>query len=246
MILTEKIRAFLQQCSPHHRDREWYRLLEESLATPVSASEPMQYLEGISDLPGLVRALGYQKQCDEDGVMCEVSRQAVEEARTVLARMVEHQQTLWRGQSAPSHAGTPQPSSDARPSAAEQIAGATELTDSGWTVEAALRFYAEGKHFDAIEGRTRIIDTGAIASDALKGLSPQYAAMKGTSSDAWAVALVRRHMDMLKHGCSSSSQLIALENDTQAYLDTRPQPSAYICKCGLRVVPHRCSTEAEF
>ena len=68
-----------------------------------------------------------------------------------------------------------------QPSAAEQIAGASALTESGWTVEAALRFYSEGKHFDVVEGRTRILDTGGIASDALKGFSPQYAAMKGCS-----------------------------------------------------------------
>ena len=77
---------------------------QRSASAPF-AGEPMQYLEGISDLPGLVQALGYQKQCDQDGVMCEVSRQAVEEARTVLARMVEHQQALWRGQAAPSPSG---------------------------------------------------------------------------------------------------------------------------------------------
>ncbi|SCW91981.1 hypothetical protein [Pseudomonas sp. NFACC05-1] len=48
-----------------------------------------------------------------------------------------------------------------------------------WTPEEALRFYAEGKHFDIVDGRTRILCTGAIASHALKGLSADYADMKG-------------------------------------------------------------------
>lgn len=53
--------------------------------------------------------------------------------------------------------------------------------------EKALRFYANGGHFDTVrvdgdpegEKRTRIIDTGATASDALKSISPIYAEMKG-------------------------------------------------------------------
>lgn len=48
-----------------------------------------------------------------------------------------------------------------------------------WTPEEALRFYAEGKHFDTVGGRTRILCTGAIASHALKGLAGPYADMKG-------------------------------------------------------------------
>lgn len=48
-----------------------------------------------------------------------------------------------------------------------------------WTPEEALRFYAEGKHFDTADGRTRILCTGAIASHALKGLAGPYADMKG-------------------------------------------------------------------
>lgn len=48
-----------------------------------------------------------------------------------------------------------------------------------WTPEEALRFYAEGKHFDTDNGRTRILCTGAIASHALKGMSKEYADFKG-------------------------------------------------------------------
>lgn len=48
-----------------------------------------------------------------------------------------------------------------------------------WTPEEALRFYAEGKHFDTDRGRTRILDTGAIASNALKHASLAYLEMKG-------------------------------------------------------------------
>lgn len=49
-----------------------------------------------------------------------------------------------------------------------------------WTPEEALRFYAEGKHFDTDNGRTRILCTGAIASHALKGMSKEYADLKGS------------------------------------------------------------------
>lgn len=41
-------------------------------------------LAGVSDLPGLIGALESQKQCDPDGVECQVSRQAVDEALSVL------------------------------------------------------------------------------------------------------------------------------------------------------------------
>ncbi|MCZ9636832.1 hypothetical protein [Pseudomonas putida] len=53
-----------------------------------------------------------------------------------------------------------------------------------WTPEEALRFYAEGKHFDIDNGRTRILCTGAIASHALKGMGGEYADMKGAEPSA--------------------------------------------------------------
>ncbi len=53
-----------------------------------------------------------------------------------------------------------------------------------WTPEEALRFYAEGKHFDIDRGRTRILCTGAIASHALKGMGGEYADMKGIEPSA--------------------------------------------------------------
>ncbi|WP_201271345.1 hypothetical protein [Pseudomonas aeruginosa] len=56
---------------------------------------------------------------------------------------------------------------------------AADLERSNWTPEEALRWYAQGNHFDAVGGRTRIIDTGAIASNALKHLSLTYLEMKG-------------------------------------------------------------------
>lgn len=61
----------------------------------------------------------------------------------------------------------------------EGIAHQLERTD--WTPEEALRWYAEGKHFDVADGRTRIIDTGHVASNALKHFSLTYLEMKGDS-----------------------------------------------------------------
>lgn len=73
-----------------------------------------------------------------------------------------------------------------------------DMNESGWTPEQALRFYATGKHFDVVEGRTRILDTGAVASDALKGLSAEYAAGKGTSVSATAESLTTETADSVE------------------------------------------------
>lgn len=54
-----------------------------------------------------------------------------------------------------------------------------DLERVDWTPKEALRFYADGKHFDVVNGATRIIDTGAIASNALKHADIDYATMKG-------------------------------------------------------------------
>lgn len=61
---------------------------------------------------------------------------------------------------------------------------AAELERSDWTPEAALRFYAAGKHYDTVPNgdgtrNARILDNGAIASNALKALSRAYAVHKG-------------------------------------------------------------------
>jgi len=59
----------------------------------------------------------------------------------------------------------------------EGIADQIERVD--WTPEEALKWYASGKHFDVVNGRTRIIDSGSVASNALKHLSSEYLEMKG-------------------------------------------------------------------
>lgn len=59
----------------------------------------------------------------------------------------------------------------------QEIAAELERTD--WTPKQALKWYAEGKHFDVVAGRTRIIDTGHVASNALKHLSAEYLEHKG-------------------------------------------------------------------
>lgn len=45
------------------------------------------------DVDGLVAALGYQRQIDDDGTECGVSRQAVDEVRTLI---VEQRDTITR------------------------------------------------------------------------------------------------------------------------------------------------------
>ena len=56
---------------------------------------------------------------------------------------------------------------------------ANDLERSDWTPIEALQWYAAGKHFDVADGRTRIIDTGAVASNALKHASLAYLELKG-------------------------------------------------------------------
>ena len=56
---------------------------------------------------------------------------------------------------------------------------ADDLERSDWTPIEALQWYAAGKHFDVVDGRTRIIDTGAVASNALKHASLEYLELKG-------------------------------------------------------------------
>ena len=57
--------------------------------------------------------------------------------------------------------------------------------DEPWAPEEALRFYANGHHFDTVPSHggevayTRILDVGSIASNALKGLSAEHLEMKG-------------------------------------------------------------------
>jgi hypothetical protein len=51
------------------------------------------------------------------------------------------------------------------PAFSPAIVAALERTD--WSMEEALAFYADGKHFDVCTGRTRIVDTGEIAENAL-------------------------------------------------------------------------------
>lgn len=62
----------------------------------------------------------------------------------------------------------------------EEIQRDLERTD--WTPETALRWYAAGKHFDSVAGRTRILDTGAVASIALKRSDAAYHALKGADA----------------------------------------------------------------
>jgi hypothetical protein len=88
-----------------------------------------------------------------------------------------------------------------------------DMTESGWTPEQALRFYAEGRHFDVVNARTRILDTGAVASDALKGLSEGYAASKGCgdpsdSTTATALRLLRKRIP--SHGTYAEEMIDAL------------------------------------
>lgn len=55
----------------------------------------------------------------------------------------------------------------------------SQLERADWEPKEALQFYADGNHFDVVDGKTRILDTGGIASNALKSLSIDRLELKG-------------------------------------------------------------------
>lgn len=62
-----------------------------------------------------------------------------------------------------------------------------DLERSDWTPEEALHWYAAGKHYDTVPNgdgtsSARILDNGAVASNALKHLSREYAEHKGDAA----------------------------------------------------------------
>ena len=54
-----------------------------------------------------------------------------------------------------------------------------EIERTDWTPAEALQFYADQRNFDIVGGHARIIDNGAIASNALKHLSIDRLELKG-------------------------------------------------------------------
>lgn len=84
-------------------------------------------------------------------------------------------------QAAPQPSPTPQADSAPHPI---DPAIAADLERSDWTPEEALRWYAAGKHYDTVpngdgSSSARILDNGAVASNALKSMSREYAEHKG-------------------------------------------------------------------
>lgn len=56
---------------------------------------------------------------------------------------------------------------------------AAEIERTDWTPAEALQFYADQRNFDIVGGHARIIDNGAVASNALKHLSIDRLELKG-------------------------------------------------------------------
>lgn len=83
---------------------------------------------------------------------------------------------------------------------------AAQLERADWEPEEALRFYADGKHFDVVEGKTRILDTGSIASNALKSASLKYLELKGDAE----LAELRAELE------AARAEIERLENQVQA------------------------------
>lgn len=104
----------------------------------------------------------FKQDCPVSGVNAKLGAKAAWIARAALAAQ-------------PQAAQTPQP-------IAPDVAA--ELERSDWTPEEALRWYAAGRHYDTVPNgdgtsSARILDNGAVASNALKAISRQYAELKG-------------------------------------------------------------------
>lgn len=92
---------------------------------------------------------------------------------------------------------------------------AEDLERSDWTPLEALQWYAAGKHFDVVGSRTRIIDTGAVASNALKHASLAYLELKGDAelSELRAALSAQQAVRSLQ---TTVDQLSAIEKSADA------------------------------
>lgn len=114
-----------------------------------------------------------------------------------------------------------------------------------WTPEQALRFYADGKHFDTENGRTRILCTGAIASHALKAIPGQYAEMKGFE------AAPGGEPEVVGRQCFPSEEMKVVPGyRKEAWVDgdlrmQASQPGFYRVEPLIRLSDHRALLQAE-
>lgn len=90
---------------------------------------------------------------------------------------------------------------------------ADDLERVDWTPKEALRFYADGKHFDVVDGATRIIDTGAVASNALKHADIDYATMKGDVALLDIQELREREATLRQVAAEANENLAALRGE---------------------------------
>ena len=93
---------------------------------------------------------------------------------------------------------------------------AAQLERADWEPEEALRFYADGKHFDIVDGRTRILDTGGIASNALKSASLEYLERKGDAELFELRATIERQaaqIEMMRDGLKRADDLLRTSYD---------------------------------
>lgn len=90
---------------------------------------------------------------------------------------------------------------------------ADNLERIDWTPKEALRFYADGKHFDIVDGATRIIDTGAVASNALKHTDIDYAGMKGDVARFDAQEAREREASLRQAADEANEYLAALRGE---------------------------------
>ena len=83
------------------------------------------------------------------------------------------------------------------------------LARTDWTPAEALQFYADQKNFDIVEGHARILDNGAIASNALKHLSLERLEMKGDAELTELRAELAKEREKVKELENTANKLAA-------------------------------------
>ena len=108
------------------------------------------------------------------------------------------------------------------------------MDKTDWTPEEALLFYAEQKNFDIVEGHARILDNGAIASNALKHLSIDRLELKGDAE----LAQLRSELAAAQAELANREGLVCGDCDGSGWLENRVD-GKHPCTCMTEAEPYQ-------
>ena len=92
-----------------------------------------------------------------------------------------------------------------------------EIERTDWTPAEALQFYADQRNFDIVSGHARIIDNGAVASNALKHLSIERLELKGDAE----LAELRAQLADVQEEIAKAEQRVAEACSRIAYVQVK-------------------------